>query len=487
MPSINWIPYNSSEKIEKLDIKPIRISRPSIQRRRLKEVNSGVNTTKGVWLSESLTSPTTKQGKGVVRPDLQFVEHFLKGEQKNINDWKLYIKAYKQIPLVTSAIDVKIDNAIQTFHITDGKDELKEILKKLIARFNLTEFFYNAAKQMLIYGNSFVEIVKDDEGIVDLKILDPLMMFVNRNEYGNFVEGQEDAYLQYLPHDPMKPIKFREDEIVHFKWNPLGESAYGNSIIGPLLTILGIKTNTEENLAIIIDRYAAPLIHFKVGTPDRPATQGEIDAMSTDLENIQADSELVTDDRVDSNVIGVEGEAMNLGPPLSYIDNQVIAGLQTPMVLLGRGDVDRAAAEVQQDMFDRQSKILQRVVKRTVEIQIFLVEIELKHGEIDMEDLPQLSWGEPQQRLTNEEIQLIIDLKNSSVITPQKANDLLPEEYQETLPEVDPMANQFNNPNNPSNNKGNGDAKQKVSPTSPKLERVQTARDKRIPDKQRRA
>lgn len=420
-------------------------------------------------ITENLTAPTKLTGKGIVRPELKMFLTHIKGETKDMEVWRRYRRAYQKIPIVAAAIDVTVDNAIQSFYVTKGVEEYKEEINELKAKFNLTEFFYNVAKQMLIFGNCFVELVKDEEGIKDLKILDPITIFVNRDEYGNFSEDQEDAYLQYLPHQPTKPITFRYDEIVHFKWNPIGETAYGNSIIHPLMMILQVKINTEHNLDIILNRYAAPLHHVKVGSPERPASQSEIDSLSSDLEDIQADTELVTDDRVEIEVLGAERKALNLSPQLEYLENQVIAGLQTPLVFLGRGDIDRAAAETQLDMFDRRAKTLQRTIKRIAEIQIFKVHLELLHGKINDKDVPELSWGEPQQRQSREDIRLVIEMKNAGIITAQKANDQLPEEYQEKLPE------QLKNPNP----QGMGNKSEE-----PSLKRVQTARDKRNPKKQ---
>src|SRR3990167_566126 len=445
---------------------------------------------------EKLTDPDKEQGKAIVRTDLQLFLSFLKGEPKDVETWKRYKRAYEHIPIVAAAIDVSVDNAVQNFYITGRKDIAKkskkkleepeentsddiykEEIKKLISKFNLVEFFYNVAKQMLIYGNSFVEIVKtDEEGIVDLKILDPLTMYVNRNEKGNFSENQEDAYLQYLEGKPMNPINFKYDEIVHFKWNPVGENAYGNSIIAPLIAVLQIKINTEANLDVMIDKFASPLRHFKIGTPDRPASQGEIDAFNSDLQGIQADTELVTDDRVAAEILETkQGAQTNLGPALEYIENQVVAGLQTPLVFLGRGNTDRAAAETQLDMFDRKAKVLQRVIKRTAEMQIFKVHLELIFGEIENEEIPELTWGDPQQRQSREDIEQIINLKSAGVISAQKANDLLPEEFREALPQ------ELKNPMS-GNGLGLGKPQQAVGKSEPSLDRIQKGRDKRGSD-----
>lgn len=424
--------------------------------------------------SEQLTSPTSEKGKGVVRTEIDtFRQLFLKGESKDEEQWYKFRRAYLKIPIVAAAIDITTDNAIQTVHVSGDNDSYVEEIKALTDKFNFSEFLYNIGKQMLIYGNSFVEIVSSEEGIVDLKILDPITIYVNRDKSGNFSEGQEDAYLQYLPNKPNEPIKFAYNEIVHFKHNPIGETAYGNSVLTPLLEVLQIKLEIESNLNTILDRYAAPLIHVKVGTDEMPGQQSEIDSLSADMEDIYADTEFVTDHRVSMDPVGVKQVAMDLKPPLEYVENQVISGLETPLVFLGRGNVDRAAAETQLDVFDRRTKVFQREIKRTVEMCLFKRHLGLLHGLVEDKEVPKLEWGEPEQRQGREEIRLIIDLKNAGIITAQKANDLLPDEFEETLPL--PMEN---NPQNPS-------ATLSSVTKEPSLDRIRSGRDSRVPKEQK--
>lgn len=457
-----------------------------------KKLNSSLNNTpsdsvyRTTNLTEALAMPSPKSGKGIVRSDLiTFAKSFLGGaESKNLEKWEQYKRAYLNVETVAASIDTMVDNAIQTFHIVGDNEANVNTIKDLVEKFDLVEFFHNVAKQMLIFGNSFVELVTDEtDGIVDLKILNPISIFVNRNEFGNFETNQSDAYLQFIPHKPMAPINFAFDEIVHFKWNPVGESAYGNSIISPVLRMLQLKINLETNMDITYERYAAPLIHFKVGTPERPTSQKEINAISSDLEDIQIDTELVTDDRVEGKVLGTEGETLNFEPPLKYAENLTTLGLQTPAVILGNSDVDRAAAEVQLDMFDRKAKVLQRAIKRKAEMFIFRVHLNLMNNTlIEDKDIPKLVWGEPEQRQDREDIRLILDMVDSGVITPQKANSLFPDEYQEQLPEELKNPSQFNQPS------PFGDPNQPGNPKKeePSVDRIKTGRDKRIPKEKRK-
>jgi hypothetical protein len=209
------------------------------------------------------------------------------------------------------------------------------------------------------------------------------------------------------------------------------------------------------------------LIHVKVGNEERPAKQSEIDAVSADFEEIYADTEYVTDHRTELTMVGAQGVALDLNPPLTYIEHQLVAGLQVPLSLLGRGEgTNRATAEVQLANFDRRVKVLQRIIKRTVELEVF--KRALNKG--DDEEVPKLVWGEAEEREEAANMDMIIKLKQGGIITAQKANDLLPEEFREKLPEMDPMMNMPMQKGVPK-----GDM---VKP-DPKKERIQSTREKR--------
>ena len=447
----------------------IKISRNKLKNT-LKEYTSSLNIT------EQLTQPTNKSGKGVIRPPYDiFRSQFLKGgEIKDINKWEKYRKAYDNISIVAGSINALVDNSIKFVQVIGKNEKYVEELRKFIEKFDSDQLFKNIARQLLIYGNTFIELVKDESGIADLKVLPPVYMFVNRNEYGNFTKNQKDAYLQFLIENPTEPINFAWDEIAHFKYNQIGESAYGNSLIQPVVEFLHLKLESEANMAVIIDRYAAPLMHFKIGSPERPTNQKEVTQFSTDLEDIQADTELVTDDRVEGVVIGSQKEVINLAPALEYYVSQIIAGTGVPPVSIGIPiKTDRATAEIQLDVFDRKSKSLQNLISNITEKQIFLRHLQLVFGEdIKPDEVPELVWGEPEQRQEREDMKILIELANAGVITPQKANELLPDEYHETLPKI-PL-------NNPETPKGNS-----PSPGEPPLKRIKTARDKRVPKDQR--
>lgn len=424
-------------------------------------------------ITESLDPDVKNSGKGKIKmsdPFSKQLQKVLKGEPKDLAKWKKYKMAYRNIPIVSSAIDITADQAVQHFYIDGENKEQVKKLEKFAKKQNLVQFYHNVAKQMLIYGNAFVEIIKNGEGIVGLKMLDPLTMYVNRDEFGKY--DKEKAYIQMNELNPEEFVTFKFEEVVHFKWNPIGDSAYGNSLLHPLLHILEVKLGVEDNLDEIIARYAAPLIHAKVGSDERPAKQEDIDGLGADLQDIYVDTEFVTEHTVEMNVLDSGRRAMDLQAPLNYIEHQVVTGLQVPLALLGRGDGgNRATAEVQQASFDRRTRILQRNIKKTSEQDIFAVHLGLHKEELEIE----LVWGDPEEKQKQAEFDVVISLVTAGVLTKQKANDLLPPEFREKLPEAEPMP--FGAP------MGKPGMPKPLGAPVPPLDRVQSGKEKRNPKK----
>jgi len=422
-----------------------------------------------MFIKESLDPDIKNSGKGKVKqtdPFTKQLQKMLKGEPKDLEKWKKYKLAYRNIPIVSAAIDITADQAVQHFYIDGENKKDVEVIEKFVQQENLVQFYHNVAKQMLIYGNAFVEIIKNGKGIIGLKMLDPLTMYVNRDEFGKF--DKDRAYIQVNELNPEEFVTFKFEEIIHFKWNPIGDSAYGNSLLQPLLHILEVKLGVEDNLDEIIARYAAPLIHAKVGSDERPAQQADIDSLGADLQDIYVDTEFVTEHTVDMNVLDSGRRSMDLSGPLTYIEHQVVTGLQVPLALLGRGEgTNRATAEVQQASFDRRTRMMQRNIKKTSEQDLFRVHL----GKSKEEEVPILVWGDPEEKQKQAEFDVITSLVSAGVLSKQKANDLLPPEFREKLPDIQPMP--FGAPMG---------AKPTGAPVPP-LDRVQSGKEKRNPKK----
>ena len=164
-------------------------------------------------------------------------------EPQNITLQQRYLNAYYRVPLVTAAIDITAEQAVQDFYF-EGPNSDK--LTKWAEVVNLPQKLLTVAKHMLINGNIWAEIPDTKE----LKLIDPRTMMVWRK-----VTGEVTGHSQQIEfHNRViwgstgsksKDNEFKKKsnlkEVVHFKYNALAGDKYGNSIIHPILPLLETK------------------------------------------------------------------------------------------------------------------------------------------------------------------------------------------------------------------------------------------------------
>jgi len=354
-----------------------------------------------------------------------------------VKEYKYFKRAYERVPLITAIIDVQTDQTVQNFYF-EGPG--KEAISKWSDKINLQQFFYNITKNMLLFGNGYVEVVKNGGEISELKVLDPIWMNVYRKVNGDVIGfsqiiNDKKEVLWGTTGNPTDDEAFNTkikkfDNIVHFKFNTLASNKYGISVIQPLMTNLNTKLDMESNLHKVVDKYVAPLIWAKVGNNEMPATDAVVGSIANTLSNLSAESEITTSHLVELKVLDFNAKGFDIKTPIDHTDQQIITGGQVPPVLLGRpGEGD---AEVQLRNFGRRVKSIQRELKNEFEDGIIVGQ---KIG--TPED--KLMWEKAEEREWEIEVDMLRGLVTDGVLTPQKANDMLPPQFHEVLPEIQPL------------------------------------------------
>ena len=419
-------------------------------------------------------------GIGLTDPKNIFnIQGAVDNEGQNINLQKIYDNAYLNFPIVSSSIDIITEQTVQEFFF-EGPNNKK--ITDWADIFNLGHFFSRVVKSMLKNGNCWVEIPKVNGKIVELKILDSNFMATFREGTGKVIGHMQDngvvKVLWGSTGNPQldgqvtkrKPLQ----DMVHFKYNVLDSDKYGTSQIHSVLAMLNIKGDIEQDTKIIVQRYAAPIMHAKVGDNENPASPEDITTVQGQLQDIWSDTEYVTNNLVDINVLGFQGKALQLGEILNHVDSQIIAGLGVPRVLLGMGEgSDKSVAEVQLRSFNRKIKSIQRLIKIEFEDKIIVGQ-----GLGTKED--KLVWGKVEEREKEMDFDMLRGLVKDGLVTRQKANDLLPMEFREKLPEEIERTQAMVSGQQDQTPFQKGSDKIKDNPTDPTLSQKITDKDNRI-------
>jgi hypothetical protein len=239
-------------------------------------------------------------------------------------DYEKYKQYYVQEPFIRATIDFHTQMTIsQGYELDYPLDTVVNDVKKFLDRHDFLNLLKIMVKDMLVFGNSYTEIVrtwfchetghdlaalrisyettsKDGDTkywwtdrvdvaqkhnemypthklenpygeIVRFKPLDPMYMRVRRDAYGTIL-----GYVQYYVF-PL--VTFLADEIIHLRYMPTSwtyESVYGVSMLRPILFHQELMKNYEQTMGAIMNVFLKPMFLVKVGGEGGPLGGEEV-------------------------------------------------------------------------------------------------------------------------------------------------------------------------------------------------------------------
>jgi len=392
-------------------------------------------------------------GKGKIGKVRSYSQKFSKDwdEEKKLETFE---DIYKTVPLVQAAINYTADLAVGTGYELISEDEgAKKKVDEFLKQQDFTLLMHRVTRHLLVYGNAYLELVRLGEKIVEMKLLHPKTMEVVTSEDNT---GEVIGYKQITGPAKTDVVPFDVDEIAHFKWNVIGDSLLGTSAIESVAGVLGIKLEMEKDFRLISHRYAAPQVHYKIGTDSEPATDTQIANFESQLEEHNPEMDLISAHTISADVINPLGSRIGVEEFMKHIENQVIAGLQVPEVALGRGqNITEATAKVQIGIFDRRVKSVQRVLTNQTEALIIR---QISEG-------VRIEFGEFEKEDEDIKVNRLLRLKAGGIVTPEYVAQQLGIDKKFIPEEPEPEVDQVGKPKgNPKDLKGLDDSKTRVSP-----------------------
>lgn len=336
-------------------------------------------------ISFNIAAKPTEQGKGKVE---QQPFHFNEDGEPHPTNFALFEKIRKRDPRIAGAI-TKTSNMVvgPGFYVIYPNKRVVKKCNDFIDKINFDNFLRIIVNQMLTFGNSFVEKIKLGEELVGLKILNPITMFVKRNN-----KGFPEKYVQRIGSMLNEVITWEPNEITHFKHNLItGDEAYGNSLIEPVSDSVNKNLNLEENMSTIIERKANAPLQVKIGSDEYPAQDEDISAWQTRLETLRNNTEWATNHVTEIKVVGFEGEMLDLKPYDEHFTKNIEHGLMVPNVLMGGGTGNEGMGNTQMKDFILHAKSIQKEIEKYLEEDIFFeltsVRINWMWGEFTVDDM----------------------------------------------------------------------------------------------------
>jgi len=283
---------------------------------------------------------------------------------KTIKD---YINIYKKDARVRSAIDLTAYYAVGVgWKFVSDDDDLVKRAEALREQLKLDQWMENALKVMLITGDCYTEIRKDDDGGGALVILPSEQMNTNMDKYGNVPE--KGAFVQVLPDGSKIEFDFEQ---IHHMYRPYSSEPEGLSILAAAKYPVDCLWSLEKLMLTITDKFAAPLLIAKLGNAEILPDEQALNDVKNQLKKLSIDKSRLwaVPGVIDFQQIESARAAFNISPYLDYFERQIYAALNVPPILMGKPEgSNRTSARVMMDSFERYVKSLQRILADSVKV-----------------------------------------------------------------------------------------------------------------------
>ena len=304
-----------------------------------------------------------------------------------------------------------------------------------------------AVKNMCIYGDAWLELVKDKDGkIVDIANINPEQFdYIKRgtNTYYPVMKSgrilldpsteKPKGYVQMLPYivNGKYRIFFTPDDILHLMFFTIGSGYYGVGIVEPIYYITNWKLNILEGYAESVQQVGFPIKVMYVGDASHPVAKEEIKGGLSALKKVNRTKSISLPYWMKIDMLEPRWSLANIREQLELLVDMQISGLGIPKAFItsvGEGS-------------NRKALVLQnRDYERTVNGMRQKLAVELEEGlfkkiaeENGLNSYPKIDWQPIGLRDLEDLAKRLESYTKSGILTPDKKLEAKIREW-ESLP-----------------------------------------------------
>ena len=388
----------------------------------ISEVNKGI----------SIGKPTSSNISEQLRGQVEKKENRLSKEigETHPFDQKLTEDLYKTFGFVTGVVDKYVDfiwsgGFFVKSDSTPAGEKAVTIINQFFSDINFDHYGRQWTKEAIVKCGGYLELANNKNGSIDeMKVLDSKWMFIKRNDKGKITKFNQlklngrHKNLSVLGKDDFTSFEPRDIALLQF--NKIGDCAYGLGIISPSLITVDNYLGSRKSMHTILSRKANSPLHFRIGNPEAPPSQAEVDDVAQDLQTLTDKTEFATGVNVVGTVIDFPAIGDKFASVLRSDEDNLFFTYQVPEVIMGRGSIPEGLAKAQLEAFERNIKSKQAEIEKVIEEQI-IKPVLLANG-IDVH--VEFEWGQPSNDDNMKRIATINSLLTSMSLSPT-ARDLL--------------------------------------------------------------
>lgn len=382
------------------------------------------------------SADTTSQGVGTADFD-SIMMPFLRLSTKRLDVYNDVREMDETVEEVATGLDMLADNSVQpdagrqeSFQIVYDEGShvdtnVKALVDGVVDRTLVREKMYSLVREMLLYGDNFLQYVVDrDLNVVRLMYMPPESMNRNEDPQGLLLPGNTPgmwAFEQVHPRTNMLIAGFYPWQIEHLRWGRSGRDPYGRSLLFTARTAWRKLQAMEEALVInwVTRAFARLLFMLDVTGKTDDEARKAIEAFRRNLQvrKISAGQEgpealsVVKDifmgrsyremagkayeGLTDVKVLDTSSTAYTNMTAVDYYRSKLLMAVRTPKAYLGlEEDINAKATLTQEDR--RYARFLCRIQEVAGQSLVHLIYLQLALQGYDPERVGfQIQWPMP--------------------------------------------------------------------------------------------
>lgn len=322
---------------------------------------------------------------------------------------------YRLDPLLFASIN-RLRRAIVSnrIYFVGGTEEDIAKMNEWARKVKLFSVLWDAVFDILVYGYSIIEKVRDDSGkIVKLVVVDPKT--IDWKKDGDRIvldeEGEPEGYIQETDEGE---VELKREDVIHLKFFSLGRECLGISPLEPAYNASWIRLNLEVAFGEATYRHGFPLHYFRIGDEEHPVTPELIKEARRILRDMETASELILPTWIEPGVLEVKSPIGQVSELWSYLAASAIRALDNPLTYASPapGRESKGGVEFSTLDFENAAQQYQALLRDQLEEQLF-AEVRVQ---LELNSVPELAFGTWSPETTLAKLQTIADLTEKGVL-----------------------------------------------------------------------
>ena len=280
-----------------------------------------------------------------------------------------------------------------TVKFTDINDNPHEKAKQICAPIGniiTRDVIKTTFRDFLLYGDAFIYINIEGKELKSAFNINPKYIYPKTDSNNKFIGWT------YSGNTNGKEIDLSFDEVIHIANNPVTGSIFGVSIFEPILRVLTLLLNSQQNTAVILDKFAVPMLLWKVdsGRPGHPVKSDKIRTLLANIQKMRVGNDFGADSSVSADPIGLgKNTTVDLEATLDDLEKTLFATVGVPAQILGYSADNLSAIVRQLQVYYENVSDLQETLEAALVEKLYRPYL-IRNGIDDCFNI-QFSWQKP--------------------------------------------------------------------------------------------